>query len=202
MFVFNLETYNDQEFAKSYAAGLYDVNWLRDRWDRDLSPDETVTEKDNVIVFDGSNGNPVMNMLQHISEDSQGDEGTNIDEDGDEIVSSYGLLLLANNSSGFDSWVLLNSSVKELKYQKNFKTARGKISLPFRSGVKIVNTCEVPQHNKFIYTKSHIKVSLEKICTVENTVFNLNFLMGKLTTRLIIEEALLIQDIFGSHILD
>ena len=37
------------------------------------------------------------------------------------------------------------------------------ISLSFRCGVKIVNTCEVPQYVKFTCTKSHIKGSLEKI---------------------------------------
>ena len=26
IFVFDLETYNDQEFAEAYAAGLYDLN--------------------------------------------------------------------------------------------------------------------------------------------------------------------------------
>ena len=64
VFVIDLETYNDQQFAEAYAAGLYDVNRLRDTWDRDLTPEEIVTEKDNVIVFDGSNANPVTKMLK------------------------------------------------------------------------------------------------------------------------------------------
>ena len=38
--VFYFEIYNDKEFAEAYAAGLYDVNCLRDRWDRDLTPEE------------------------------------------------------------------------------------------------------------------------------------------------------------------
>ena len=63
MFVFDLETCNDQELAEAYAAGLYDVNCLRYRWNRDLTADEVVTEKDNVTVFDGSYANPVMTML-------------------------------------------------------------------------------------------------------------------------------------------
>ena len=33
---FDLETYKDQENAEAYAAGLHDVNHLRDCWDRDL----------------------------------------------------------------------------------------------------------------------------------------------------------------------
>ena len=63
-FLFDLETHSDQEFAEAYAARLYDVNCLGDKRDRDLTPDEKVTEEDNVTVFDGSNGNPVMKMLK------------------------------------------------------------------------------------------------------------------------------------------
>ena len=91
VFVFDLETDNDQEFAEAYAAGLYDVNRLRDRWKRDLTPDGILIEKENFTIFDASNGNPVMNMLKYISEKYEGDERTYIDKDGDEIVSSYRL---------------------------------------------------------------------------------------------------------------
>ena len=163
VFVFDLETHNDQEFAEAYAAGLYNVNRLRDKWDRDLAPDEIIIEKENVTVFDASNGNPVMNMLKYISKNYEGDERTNIDKEGDEIVSSYRLLLVAHNSSGFDSWVVLNSLVKEIRDLKIINTARGLISLSFRCGFKIVNTVEVPQYVKFTCSKSHIKGSLEKI---------------------------------------
>ena len=37
VFVLHLEIYNDQEFTEKNAAGLYDVNRLRDRWDRDIT---------------------------------------------------------------------------------------------------------------------------------------------------------------------
>ena len=110
--VFDLETHNDQEFAEADAAGLYDVNRLPDRWNRDLTPNELIIERENDTVFDASNGNCVMNMLEKISEIFDGDEKTYIDRDGDEIVSSYRLLLVAHNSSGFDSCVVLNSLPK------------------------------------------------------------------------------------------
>ena len=96
-------------------------------------------------------------MLKYISKNYEGDEKTYIDRDGDEIVSSYRLLLVAHNSSGFDSWVVLNSLVKDITELKIIKTARGLISLSFRCGFKIVNTCEVPQYVKFTCTKSNIK---------------------------------------------
>ena len=163
VFVFDLETLNDPEFAEVYAAGLYDVNRLRDRWHRDLTSNELVIARKNVTVFDASNGNCVMNMLKYISENYEGDERTYIDKDGDEIFSSYRLLLVAHNISGFDSWVVLNSLVKDITELKIIKTARGLISLSFRCGVKIVNTSEVPQYVKFTCSKSHIKGSLEKI---------------------------------------
>ena len=161
--VFDLETHNDQEFAEAYAAGLYDVNRLKDCWYRDLNSDELIIERKNVNVFDASNGNCIINMLKYISENYEGDERTYIDKDGDEIVSSYRLLLVAHNSSGFDSWVVLNSLVKEITDLKIIKTARGSISLSIRCGVKMVNTCEVPQYVKFTCSKSHIKGSLNKI---------------------------------------
>ena len=113
VFVFALETHNDPEFAEANVAELYDVNRLRDKWDRDLTTHELEIERKNVSVFDASNGNPVMDRLKYISENCEGDERTYIDKDGDEIVSSNRLLLAAHNSSDFDSWVVLNSLVKK-----------------------------------------------------------------------------------------
>ena len=163
VFVFDLETHNDQEFAEAYAAGFYDVNRLKECWHRDLNSNELVIERKNVNVFDASNGNCIMNMPKYISDNYDGDERTYIDKDGDEIISSYRLLLVAHNSSGCDSWVVLNSLVKEITNLKIIKTARGLISVSFRCGVKIVNTCEIPQYIKFTCSKSHIKGSLNKI---------------------------------------
>ena len=168
VFVFDLETHNDGEFAEAYAAGLYNVNRLKDKWDKDLTPHELEIEKENVIIFDTSTGNCIMNMLKYISENYEGDERTYIDRDGDEIVSSYRLLLIAHNGSGFDSWVVLNSLTRDITDLKIIKTARGLISLSFRCGVKIVNTVEVPQYVKFTCSKSHIKGSLEKIERIQS----------------------------------
>ena len=163
MFVFDSEKQYDQEFAEAYAAGLYDVNHLRDKWDRDLTTDELVIEREHVTVFDASNGICVMDILKFISDKYESDETTYIDKDGDEIVSAYRLLLVAHKSSGFDSWVVLNSLVKEITDIKIIKMARGLISLSFRCGVKIVNTGDVTQYVKFTCSKSHIKGSLGKI---------------------------------------
>ena len=52
-----------------------------------------------------------MNVLKIISENYKGDEKTYSDKDGGETFSSYRLLLVAHNSSGFDSWVLLHSLI-------------------------------------------------------------------------------------------
>ena len=60
---------------------------LRDRWDTDLTADEIVTEKDDVIVFGLSDENPVMTVLKFNSEDFEGDERTYIDKDVDENLA-------------------------------------------------------------------------------------------------------------------
>ena len=88
---------------------------------------------------------------------------TYFDKEGDDIVSSYRLLLIAHKSLGFDSWVVLNSLLKDITDLKIIKTVRRLISLSFRSGVKIVNTCEGPQNVMFTCRKSHIKGSSENI---------------------------------------
>ena len=43
-------------------------------WNRDLTPDEIETERKVVIVFDQSNGNPVMIMLKFFSGNYEGDQ--------------------------------------------------------------------------------------------------------------------------------
>ena len=88
VFVFESETYNVQEFAEAYAAGLYDVNRLQDRWKSDWTPDEVVTQKDDVTVFDGCNASPFTNMLKYVSGTYEGEERTYIDENVADIVSS------------------------------------------------------------------------------------------------------------------
>ena len=45
VFVFNLKTYNKKEDATPYRAGLYNVNRLREVWNRDLTPDGKAIEK-------------------------------------------------------------------------------------------------------------------------------------------------------------
>ena len=62
-------------------------------------------------------------MLKFFSENYEVDGRTNMDKDGDEIVSSYRFLLVAHKSSGFDSWVVLNSLVKENNRNKTIETA-------------------------------------------------------------------------------
>ena len=79
------------------------MNRLPDKSDRDLTIEETLTEKDKVTVFYGSNGNTVFNMLNFISENYEGYGRTYIDKHRDEIFSSYGLSLIEHKSSGFDS---------------------------------------------------------------------------------------------------
>ena len=85
------------------------MNQLRDNWDRDITPEEKQTERKCTFDFDKPSGNPVMNIPKYISESFEGDERTYMDKEGHEIVSSFMILFLAQNASGFDSWVVLKS---------------------------------------------------------------------------------------------
>ena len=71
--------------------------------------------------------------------------------------------MVAHNASGFVSWVVLNSLVREITGLKIRKTARVLISISFRYGFKTNNTVEVTQYVKFTCTKIHNKGSLEKM---------------------------------------
>ena len=51
VFVFDLETCNNQELAQAFTAGLYDVNRSRNRWYRDLASDELVREREKMLEF-------------------------------------------------------------------------------------------------------------------------------------------------------
>ena len=89
------------------------MNRLRDCWDRDLTCKEIEIERERVIVSKKSCGNPVMKMLKQNSENYEGDEGTYIEKDGIEIVSSYRHLMVAHNASGFAGQIEFNSLVEE-----------------------------------------------------------------------------------------
>ena len=101
VFVFDLKTNSDQEFAEAYAAAF--LICLPDSWDRDLTPEEIQTERKNVVAFNKSCGNPFMEMFKYVSENYEGVERSYIDKEVDEIVNSYRILLLAHVASGFDS---------------------------------------------------------------------------------------------------
>ena len=53
VFVFDLETHNEQEFPEACAAGWYYVKRLRDKWERDLTTNELEAKREKVTVFDG-----------------------------------------------------------------------------------------------------------------------------------------------------
>ena len=100
--VFDLETYNDQEIVDAHAVSLHEVNRLRDRWYRDITREEIPTDRNYAILYNKSCRDSVLNMLKYISEKHGGDERTHIDKEGDEVVTSFRILLLAHISSGID----------------------------------------------------------------------------------------------------
>ena len=76
VFVLVFETYGDQKIAEEYVARLNNVNRSRDNWLGSLTPERIETQRENVIVFEKSGGNPIMNMLLFIPENYGEDERT------------------------------------------------------------------------------------------------------------------------------
>ena len=66
MFLFDVETHNNEKLAQEVSASLFDVNCLCERWDRHLTSEEIQTERKHITVINKSCGNPVMNMLEYI----------------------------------------------------------------------------------------------------------------------------------------
>ena len=74
VFVIDLETYNAAKTAEAYAVVLYNANRLPDTWNKNLTPKEVETERDNVVVFDKSGRKVLMHMIKSIWENYQGAE--------------------------------------------------------------------------------------------------------------------------------
>ena len=107
VFVFNLQTYNGQKYAKAYASGLFDVRSFCQVRNRHLTG-KIDAENEKVVVFGTSDGNPVKNMNKYVSKNYEEHEKKYTDGDVDEKFSLYRLYILAHNASGFDDWVVLN----------------------------------------------------------------------------------------------
>ena len=73
-----------------------------------------------------------MKMPKKTSENYAGDETTDIDKEGDEVVNSYTTLFLAHSNFGFDSWLVLKSRERETTDMKALGTATDLISFSFR----------------------------------------------------------------------
>ena len=113
VFVFDLETHNDQISSKAYAAGLY-VNRLKDRCDRDLTVQEMEIERKFVIVFDKRCDNPVIKMPKNLQKTMKVMREAKSIKMVMRWLARIGLFF-AHNSSGFDNWVILNSLNKETR---------------------------------------------------------------------------------------
>ena len=158
--IFDIETGNVEDRAIPYGIGLYDLSRLKYRYKKDLTDNEIITERKNVIKFKAYDGNPVVQMVEYINKNYTGDKIIHRNKSGVNIVKSYRTTLVAHNSSGFDSYIILNNLLKNTALSsKIIKTDRGIIKLQFNSG-KINNT---PQYIKIVCSRSHISGSLAVI---------------------------------------
>ena len=104
------------------------MNRLREWWNREETPEEIEIEREKAIVFDNEAETLSKKCLKLSKKNArererererERDERTYIDKEGDEIVSSYRIFLLAQNACGFNSGVALKPLDKETTEKKN-----------------------------------------------------------------------------------
>ena len=68
VFAFDLETCNVeiQLYCEAYAAGIYHLNRLFERFNGDLTEKELEIERENVHMFDRRNNNPALGMINYV----------------------------------------------------------------------------------------------------------------------------------------
>ena len=154
LFLIN-KTHNQREYANPFV-GLSDVSRLKYRCNRDLRDDEIITESNRVNKLKAKNGNPIM---QGLKKNFTVDNIIHKNKSGTNIVKPYKIILIAHNSSGFGSYIVMDSLYNKMTSLKLVKTDRGLLKLSFRSG--FIN--EIPQYIKIIRSKSHKSGSIAEI---------------------------------------
>ena len=75
VFGFDLETCNveNQLYCEAHAAGVYHLNHFYECFNGDLTENELKIERENVVVFDRENNNPVLDMNNYVIKNYKGE---------------------------------------------------------------------------------------------------------------------------------
>ena len=112
VFTFDPETCNVEysEYGKPYAAGVYHLNTLYWCFKGSLNKEELAVERSKVHKVDRENGNPLLKMIEYVIKKYRDKPKYIIKKHNKKIVSSYNYQMVGHNASGFDNYIVLNSS--------------------------------------------------------------------------------------------
>ena len=132
---FDLETCNveNQIYCEPYAASVYHLNSLRECFNDDLKEKELQMERENVLVPDPENNNPVLHMIEYVINNYKGKPKIIINKHGKKMIWSYKYQFVGHNASGFDNYIVLKSipkSYTSVKIKKYREDSEGLVSEP------------------------------------------------------------------------
>ena len=108
LLAFDRETCNVEcsEYSESYAAGVYHLNKLYWCFNGNSDKEVPAIERSKVHVFDRGNGNPVMKMIEYVTNYYKGKPNNVVDKYGKRVLSSYKYQMVGHNVSGFDIYIV------------------------------------------------------------------------------------------------
>ena len=115
--LYDLET-NNTDRARPYVFCFYRLSKLAGKYNRDLTPYEINKCKKNTIAFDGDNC--VSSALDFCLK-LEGGERT----DSKNKTPAHILQLHAHNGSGFDTWIILNNLLCDIRIVNIIKNGKG-----------------------------------------------------------------------------
>ena len=150
--VYDLETHNTDR-ARPYVICFHRLSKLAGRYNCDLTHDEMQKCKKVTITFDGDN---CVEKSLDLCPELKGEEHM----DKRSKVLEYNLQLHAHNSSGFDTWIVLNILLCDKGIVNIIKNCEVIIELKVFNGY--IEEKQIPQYHHCRCGMTHLKYSLKK----------------------------------------
>ena len=119
-------------------------------------------ERENVLVPDPENDNPVLHMIEYVINNYKGKPKIIINKHGKKMIWSYKYQFVGHNASAFDNYIVLKSIPKSYTSVKT-KISRGFRRLSFRAGSVYEDEEEFRKHAKFVCSECHILGAIRDI---------------------------------------
>ena len=152
--VYDLETHNTDR-DRPYNMTFYRLGKIAGRYERDPTQEELQKSIKDTIAFAGDN---CINDALDFSLKLKGKERKVKNK-----IVDFNLQMHAHNSSGFDTWIVLNNLPCDKHIVNIIKNGKGIIELKVFNGLIRKNNKQIPQYLHFRCGMTHLNFSSEKI---------------------------------------